>query len=87
MKVYELIPTNGRKSFYSKAIVIEKDGWKFLKSYSTIVCGVDPENKFHRFWDGWSVTTGNHMRSFAGENGCKKNWDSLGVESLPSCIR
>ena len=34
MKIYDLIPMDGRKSFYGKAKVIEKDnGEKVLQSY------------------------------------------------------
>ena len=87
MKIYELIPMNGRKSFYGKAIVIEKDGWTFLKSYNTIVCGIDSSNGFHRFWNGWSDTTGKQIKSFRGGIGNKKDWDSFPVEPLPECIR
>ena len=86
MKMYELIPTNGRKSFYGKAIVIEKDGWTFLKSYNTIVCGIDSENNFHRFWNGWSVTTWNHVRSFQNQIDNKKEWDNIITEKLPDFI-
>ena len=46
MKIYELIPTNGRKSFYGKAKVIECEGENFLQSYNTIVCKVDKNGKF-----------------------------------------
>ena len=86
MKMYELIPTNGRKSFYGKAIVIEKDGWVFLKSYNTIVCGIDSANNFHRFWNGWSMTTWNHIRSFQNQIDNKKEWDNITIEKLPDFI-
>lgn len=79
MNIYELIPMNGRKSFYGKAKVIEAGGWKFLQSYDTIVCGVDSSNGFHRFWDGYSLTTMNHIKSFRGGMS-KKDWDSFPVE-------
>ena len=46
MKIYELIPTNGRKSFYGKAKVIENNGKNFLQSYNTIVCKIDKNGKF-----------------------------------------
>ena len=86
MKMYELIPANGRKSFYGKATVIEKDGWAFLKSYNTIVCGIDPANNFHRFWNGWSLTTWNHIRSFQNQIDNKKEWDNITIEKLPDFI-
>ena len=41
MKVFELTPINGRKSFYGKAVAIEKDdGTIELKSYNTIVAKI-----------------------------------------------
>ena len=65
MKIYELIPTNGRKSFYGKAKVIEHNGEKFLQSYNTIVCKIDKNGKFVKMWDGYSTTTMTHINSFA----------------------
>lgn len=36
MKIYDLIPTDGRKSFYGKAkVFIEDDGTETLYSYNT----------------------------------------------------
>ena len=36
MKIYELTPTNGRKSFYGKAkVIIEDNGTETLYSYDT----------------------------------------------------
>lgn len=86
MEVYDIIPTNGRKSFYGKAKAIMKNGWTFLQSYNTIVCGVDSSNGFHRFWDGYSLTTMNHIKSFRGGM-TKKDWDSSPVENIPEFMR
>lgn len=77
MKIYELIPTNGRKSFYGKAKVIENNGENFLQSYNTIVCKVDKNGKFVKMWDGYSATTMSHINSFTdlfNINGHGKKW-------------
>lgn len=56
---------DGHKSFYGKAVIIDGgSGWRLLKSYDTIVCGIDGKGVFHRFWDGYSVTTMRHINSF-----------------------
>lgn len=77
MKVFELKPINGRKSFYGKAKVIKKDNGDIeLRSYSTIVARVR-NGKFERLWSGYSATTMNHINSFIntfGINGGGKTW-------------
>ena len=78
MEKYELIPTDGRKSFYGKAIVIEKDnGEKVLQSYNTEVCKITSDGEFVRLWSGYSVTTMRHINSFlrlVGIAGGGKAW-------------
>jgi hypothetical protein len=83
MKVIELTPINGRKSFYGKAVAIENDNGKIeLKSYNTIVAKIE-NGKFYRLWSGYSQTTMNHVNAFIDaysiEGGGKKWWDSLEV--------
>lgn len=83
MKAYELEPINNRKSFYGKAEVIEHDNGNIeLRSYNTIVARIK-DGKFERLWDGYSMTTMNHVNAFAnlfGINGKGKAWwDSLEV--------
>lgn len=69
MRKYELIPTNGRKSFYGKAIVcIDDIGTETLYSYGTPVVKREPSGAILRLWGGWSATTGNHIKSFCGMN-------------------
>lgn len=63
-KVYELLPNTRQKSFYGKAKVIEKDENKLLQSYNTIVCGIDNNGNFCRYWAGESATTMKHVNSF-----------------------
>jgi len=78
MNVYELTPTDGRKSFYGKARVIVDGGTETLVSYTTKVIRRDAGGTLHRLWSGWSATTGRHIAAFCGMN--KKAWDALPVE-------
>lgn len=66
----ELHPTNGRKSFYGKAIVEDYgNGHKRLLSYDTPVCVIkDGEAKLLKDWD-YSNTTVIHVRTFLETNG------------------
>ena len=86
-KESEIVPNCGRrqKSFYGKARLIEFPNCeKYLKSYETIVCGIDEKGKFHRFWSGWSATTAKHVDSFRrlyAYNGIgKSEWMNLPIE-------
>lgn len=64
---YELQPTNGRKSFYGKAYVeIDDKGNETLFSYGTPVLRRNKDGSFHRLYDGFSSTTGTHIKSFCG---------------------
>lgn len=83
MRAFELRPINGRKSFYGKASVIEKDNGDIeLRSYNTIVARIR-NGKFERLWDGYSATTMNHINSFIDiygiSGGGKAWWTSLEV--------
>ena len=66
MKMYELIPTNGRKSFYGKAKVVIDGGAETLYSYDTPIIRRDADCTLTRLYDGWTATTGNHIKSFCG---------------------
>ena len=68
MKIfYDLKPTDGRKSFYGKAIVgIEDDGTETLYSYSTPIIKRTVDGELIRLWDGWRATTGRHIAAFCG---------------------
>lgn len=86
MKKYELLPGqyDGAKSFYRKAVVIEKDnGEKVLQSYDTEVCKIDSNGEFIRLWSGYSLTTMRHINAFLElfgiPGGGKAWWDSLEV--------
>lgn len=69
MQVTDLIPLNSRqKSFYGKAKVIDLNDAVALKSYDTIVCVVDYEErgvtKITFPWANWSATTSRHISEF-----------------------
>lgn len=67
MKKYELIPTDGRKSFYGKAVVIVEDnGTETLFSYSTPILERLVSGELVKLWDGWTATTGRHIKAFCG---------------------
>lgn len=69
MRKYELIPTDGRKSFYGKAVVIVEDnGTETLYSYGTHIIKRLVSGKLVKLWSGWSATTGRHIQAFCGLN-------------------
>lgn len=79
----ELIPVRGRKSFYGKGKLIEKDGYSACLSYNTIVCMKTKSGKFKRLWDGYSSTTMRHIDSFCSHVGFpsigKAVWENMTV--------
>ena len=69
MKIYDLKPTDGRKSFYGKAtVLIDNDGTETLYSYNTPIIKRTVAGELVRMWDGWSATTGRHVAAFCGLN-------------------
>ena len=67
MKMYELIPDNGRKSFYGKSkVVIDDNGNETLYSYDTPIIERDVNGKLTKLWSGWSNTTVVHIKAFCG---------------------
>lgn len=68
-KQYELIPTDGRKSFYGKAVVVVEDnGTETLYSYGTPIVKRLVSGELVKLWSGWSATTGKHIQAFCGLN-------------------
>lgn len=69
MRIYELTPIDGKKSFYGKAkIVIDDNGAETLYSYDTPIITRNVDGTFIKHWHGWSATTGRHIRAFCGMN-------------------
>ena len=67
--IYELLPTNGQKSFYGKARVeIDENGNKTLYSYDTKILTITAEGEYLKHWNDWSATTGKHIKAFCGLN-------------------
>lgn len=82
MKSYELIPTDGRKSFYRKAVVqIAADGSETLYSYDTPIIKRTASGELVKLWGGWSATTGRHIKAFCGLN--KSGFMKLELEKKP----
>lgn len=74
---YELHPTDGRKSFYGKALVLPDDkGGLTLYSYGTPIIHKDVNGKLTRLYFGeWTLTTGRHVKAFCGLD--KKQFEAL----------
>ena len=69
MRKYELIPTDGRKSFYGKAVVIVEDnGTETLYSYGTPSIKRLVSGELVKLWSGGSATTSRHIQAFCGLN-------------------
>lgn len=82
MRIYELTPTDGRKSFYGKAVVqIEENGTETLLSYGTPIIKRFVSGKMVKLWDGWSATTGRHIKAFCGLD--KAGYEKLELEKKP----
>lgn len=82
MRIYELTPTDGRKSFYGKAVVqIEENGTETLLSYGTPIIKRLVSGEMVKLWDGWSATTGRHIKAFCGLN--KAGFEKLELEKKP----
>ena len=62
--ITELVPVDHHKSFYGKAVQIQRGRTYYLKSYNTIVCAITPSGKVKRYWNYWSATTARHVDSF-----------------------
>lgn len=79
MKTYALMPTDSRKSFYNKALVtVNDDGSEVLTSYTTQVAKRMPTGEIIKLWDGWTATTGRHIKAFCGLS--KSEWDALPMQ-------
>lgn len=71
-RTYELMPNDGRKSFYHKAYVVitEEDGSRTetLYSYGTKIISRLNNGSLVKYWDGYSATTQRHINAFCGLN-------------------
>lgn len=89
MITLELRPTDGRKSFYGKAVVAQSGETVMLFSYNTTVCSYNTTTgDFKRFWSGYSATTMRHVNAFIDTHcpavrdfGGKTWWESLVVHT------
>lgn len=74
-----------QKSFYGKAIVTEYNNrFSILTSYTTEVAMIK-NGIFYRLWNGYSVTTQNHINEYRQQNGMEKlsksEWLSIPVNT------
>lgn len=64
MRITELIPVNGRKSFGGKAKVIDTENAIELLSYETIVAKYNKNSKKFEVLGKHSMTTNTHIKAF-----------------------
>jgi hypothetical protein len=64
MKIFQLTPNNGRKSFYGKCQVIEENGISKLQSYETIVAEYNHNTNIMKVFGYYSPTTARHINAF-----------------------
>ena len=91
-EVYTLPAVYRNESYYNKAhVIVLSNGVRLLKSYETIVAGINTRGNFFRLWDGWSATTAKHLTAFSmlyakkdqGYHG-KKDWNDMKVDTVAS---
>lgn len=70
--VFYLTPTDGSKSFYRKATVIDDGSKRVLKSYNTIVAEIDKATNELKLYGWYSQTTCRHINSFLSLHGIAK---------------
>lgn len=69
MKIFELYSNGTQKSFYGKALVkVDENGVETLYSYCTPIIARYPDGRLVKLWDGWTNTTGKHIKAFCGLN-------------------
>lgn len=72
MEVYELIGSN-----HKAQVAIWEDGSRTLYSYGTPIVRKNQDGSLVKLWDGWSATTGRHIKAFCGLN--KSQFINLGM--------
>jgi hypothetical protein len=79
-KYFELQPTNGRKSFYGKALVFLNDRGSVLSSYGLPVARINA-GKFEKLADFYSLTTLIHVNTYRARAGLnkltRKEWEEM----------
>jgi len=76
MKTYGILNDKGQQ-FHCGApvVVIDDDGTEHLISYNTEILRKDKAGTIRRVWNGWSQTTGKHIKAYCGLN--KAGFDAL----------
>lgn len=70
-RLYELMPTDGRKSFYGKAtVLVADDGTETLFSYNTPIIRREQDGTLTALYNGdkYGNTTSRHVKAFCGIN-------------------
>lgn len=69
MKQYGLLNEKGENFCCGcPSVMIDDKGTEHLFSYYTEIMTRTKAGKMTRIWDGWSQTTGKHIRAFCGLN-------------------
>ncbi len=56
--------TRNSQTFRKNCFFVVHNGNYYLISYETVVCCVDNNGYFHKYWDNWSSTTQNQINCF-----------------------
>ena len=73
MKNYEVVGSN-----HKATVMIWDDGSETLYSYGTPIIKRLTDGTLKKLWDGWSATTGRHIKAFCGLN--KKQYLELEIK-------
>ena len=69
MKKYGLLNEKGQAMRCGTPFVeIDDNGTETLYSYYTPICERDSAGNIRRIWNGWTQTTGKHIKAFCGLN-------------------
>ena len=72
---YDIDSANNAQTLYCD------DGSEVLQSYETKVLRRYSDGTLYRLWNGWSATTGKHIKAFCGLN--KKQYLELSIGNKP----
>ncbi len=91
METIQLQPTDGRKSFYGKCVIIfggqsEDKHIDYLRSYDTIVAEYNHTTKEITVYGWYSATTARHINAYLQYHGFKKA-SKKQLENWTPCTR
>lgn len=63
METYEIVGSN-----HKAMVQIDGNGNETLFSYGTPIITKHADGALEKLWDGWTATTGRHIKAFCGFN-------------------